>query len=46
MIPRGAEFELAGEATPEFLGVYYAGRGVWVPAHDGGGWIDERELSR
>ena len=30
--PRGAEVELTGEVAPGFLGVYYDGRAVWVPA--------------
>jgi hypothetical protein len=32
MIPQGAEVELTGEAAPGFLGVYYDGQTVWVPA--------------
>ena len=32
VIPRGAEIELTGEAAPGFLGVYYDGQTVWVPA--------------
>jgi hypothetical protein len=32
MIPQGAEVELTGEAAPGFLGVYYDGQVVWVPA--------------
>ena len=32
VIPRGAEVELTGEAAPGFLGVYYDGQVVWVPA--------------
>jgi hypothetical protein len=32
VIPQGAEVELTGEATPGFLGVYYDGQAVWVPA--------------
>ncbi len=32
VIPQGAEVELTGEAAPGFLGVYYDGQAVWVPA--------------
>ncbi len=32
VIPQGAEVELTGEAAPGFLGVYYDGQVVWVPA--------------
>lgn len=32
VIPQGAEVELTGEAAPGFLGVYYDGQPVWVPA--------------
>ena len=32
VISQGAEVELTGEAAPGFLGVYYDGQGVWVPA--------------
>ena len=32
VIPRGAEVELTGAAAPGFLGVYYDGQAVWVPA--------------
>ena len=32
VIRRGAEVELTGEAAPGFLGVYYDGQVVWVPA--------------
>jgi hypothetical protein len=58
VLPKGAEVELTGEAAPGFLGVYYDGQTVWVPAQyfslgdrpgidtRAGGWIDERDLSR
>jgi hypothetical protein len=32
VVPQGAEVELTGEAAPGFLGVYYDGQVVWVPA--------------
>jgi hypothetical protein len=32
VIPQGAEVELTGEVAPGFLGVYYDGEAVWVPA--------------
>ena len=32
VIPHGAEVELTGEAAPGFLGLYYDGQAVWVPA--------------
>jgi hypothetical protein len=32
VIPQGAEVELTGDAAPGFLGVYYDGQAVWVPA--------------
>ena len=32
VIPRGTEVELTGGAAPGFLGVYYDGEAVWVPA--------------
>jgi len=32
VVPQGAEVELTGEAAPGFLGVYYDGGAVWVPA--------------
>ena len=32
VIPQGAEVELTAEAAPGFLGVYYDGQVVWVPA--------------
>ena len=32
MIPQWAEVELTGDAAPGFLGVYYDGGAVWVPA--------------
>jgi hypothetical protein len=32
VIPRGTDIELTGEAAPVFLGVYYDGQTVWVPA--------------
>jgi hypothetical protein len=32
LIPQGTEVELTGEAAPGFLGVYYDGQTVWVPA--------------
>lgn len=32
VIPQAAELELTGEAAPGFLGVYYDGQAVWVPA--------------
>jgi hypothetical protein len=32
VIRQGAEVELTGEAAPGFLGVYYDGEAVWVPA--------------
>ena len=32
VITQGAEVELTGEAAPGFLGVYYDGEAVWVPA--------------
>lgn len=32
VIPQGAEVELTGEAARGFLGVYYDGQPVWVPA--------------
>ena len=32
VITQGAEVELTGEAAPGFLGVYYDGQAVWVPA--------------
>jgi hypothetical protein len=32
VIPRGSEVELTGGAAPGFLGVYYDGQVVWVPA--------------
>ena len=32
VIPQGTEVELTGEAAPGFLGVYYDGQAVWVPA--------------
>jgi hypothetical protein len=40
----GPEVVLMGEPAPGFPGVYYVDRVVWVPAHDGGGWSDERDL--
>jgi hypothetical protein len=32
VIPQGAEVELTGDVAPGFLGVYYDGEAVWVPA--------------
>jgi hypothetical protein len=32
VIPQGTEVELTGVAAPGFLGVYYDGQNVWVPA--------------
>jgi hypothetical protein len=32
VIPQGAEVELAGDVAGGFLGVYYDGEAVWVPA--------------
>ena len=32
VLRQGTEVELTGEAAPGFLGVYYDGRAVWVPA--------------
>jgi hypothetical protein len=32
VIPQSTEVELTGEAAPGFLGVYYDGEAVWVPA--------------
>ena len=34
VIPQGTEVELTGEAAPGFLGVYYDGQAVWVPAQN------------
>jgi hypothetical protein len=32
VIRQGSQVELTGEAAPRFLGVYYDGQAVWVPA--------------
>jgi hypothetical protein len=32
VIPQGTDVELTGEAAPGFLGVYYDGQTIWVPA--------------
>ena len=32
VIPQGTEVELTGDVAPGFLGVYYDGEAVWVPA--------------
>ena len=32
VIPQGAEVELTGDVAPGFLGEYYDGEAVWVPA--------------